>query len=132
MLLGLVILGAATMVALAPQLAAAAPPSCGKDGSGNPIYTSIDFGSTSKLCTGQGASPVTAILLWVINFLAVGVGVAVVIGIIFGGITYAMSDGDSGKAKQGMEIIANAIIGLFLFLFMYAAANFMVPGGLFT
>lgn len=97
--------------------------------------TSIDFTNgdpNNKLCSSTGASPVTALLLWVIGFLSIGVGVAVVIGIIFGGIMYAMSDGDASKAKQGKDIITNAIIGLFLFLFLYTVANFLVPGGIFT
>lgn len=94
-----------------------------------PIVTSVDFGCPSDVTGGTG---VTSILLWVINFLAAGVGLAVVIGIIFGGITYISSDGDASKAKQGKDIIINAIIGLFLFIFMWAAVNFMIPGGLFN
>lgn len=104
------------------------PICCGVDSSGNAIETTIDFGD---LCSKQGASPIAAMLLWAIGFLSVGVGIAVVIGIIFGGITYAMSDGDEGKAKEGREIIANSIIGLFLFIFLWAGANFLIPGGLF-
>ena len=107
---------------------------CGTDSNGDPVETSIDFtmGGTNTMCNAKGASPITALLLWVIGFMAGGVGIAVVIGIIFGGITYAMSDGDEGKAKEGREIIANAIIGLFLFIFLWAAANFIIPGGVFT
>lgn len=106
----------------------AADATCGKDGSDQDIKTSVNFhcGNTAN---GGG---VTAILLWVINFLAAGVGIAVVIGIIFGGITYMASDGDANKAKQGKDIITNALIGLFMFMFLWAAVNFMVPGGLFN
>lgn len=99
------------------------------------VETSIDFtmdGTFKGLCEADGASPVTALLLWAISLMGAGVGIAVVIGIIFGGITYAMSDGDAGKAKEGQEIIVNAIIGLFLFIFLYAGANFLIPGGLFN
>ncbi len=109
----------------------AAAATCGTDSNGNPIETSIDFGNAS-FCNAKGANPITAILLWAIGFLSIGVGIAVVIGIIFGGITYAMSDGDEGKAKEGREIIVNAIIGLFLFIFLWAAANFLMPGGVFN
>lgn len=105
--------------------------SCGTDSKGNPIQTSIDFGNSS-LCNADGANPITAILLWAIGFLAAGVGIAVVIGIIFGGITYAMSDGDAGKAKEGQGMIVNAVIGLFLFIFLWAGANFLIPGGVFN
>ena len=90
------------------------------------VDTSVNFN-----CPSTSEDGISSIILWAINFLAMGVGIAVVIGIIFGGITYAMSDGDAGKAKEGRGIIVNAVIGLFLFIFLWAAANFLVPGGLF-
>ncbi len=101
---------------------------CGKDASGNSIMISIDLGNR---CT-DGASTVTALLLYVLDFLAAGVGIAVVIGIVWGGLVYAQSDGDASQAKEGNQIIVNAVIGLLLFIFMYAAVNFFVPGGLFN
>lgn len=123
-----IILTVSFFTALSSMAATVAAYSCGVDSNNQPIQTSIDFGS---YCSSAGANPMTAIILWAINFLAMGVGIAVVIGIIFGGITYAMSDGDAGKAKEGRGIIVNAVIGLFLFIFLWAAANFLVPGGLF-
>lgn len=119
----------AVSVTLFVPMGTAYAATCGKDASGKDITTSVDFGCPSDVTGGTG---VTSILLWVINFLAAGVGLAVVIGIIFGGITYISSDGDASKAKQGKDIIINAIIGLFLFIFMWAAVNFMIPGGLFN
>lgn len=100
-----------------------------------PIETSIDFtmgGAFGGLCSASNASPITAMLLWAISILGVGVGIAVVIGIVLGGITYAMSDGEAGRVKEAKDKIVNAIIALFLFLFGYAAINFLVPGGLFN
>jgi len=93
----------------------------------NGVETSVDFN-----CDQYNTDGVSAILMYVINFMAVGVGIAVVIGIIFGGITYAMSDGEESKTKEGREIISNSIIGLFLFMFLYAGANFLIPGGAFN
>lgn len=93
----------------------------------NGVETSIDFH-----CSDNDTDGVSAILMYIINFMGIGVGIAVVIGIIFGGITYAMSDGEESKAKEGREIISNSIIGLFLFLFLYAGANFLIPGGAFN
>lgn len=117
--------GATLFVPMAKTAYAA---NCGKDASDKYVITSVEFhcGDTAN---GGG---ITSILVWVINFLAAGVGIAVVIGLIFGGITYIASDGDSNKAKQGKDIIVNAIIGLFLFMFLWAAVNFLIPGGLFT
>lgn len=93
----------------------------------NGVKTSINF-----QCNTYSTDGVSAIIMYVINFMAIGVGIAVVIGIIFGGITYAQSDGEESKAKEGREIIGNSIIGLFLFIFLYAGANFLVPGGAFN
>lgn len=118
----------------ASSLAVASAYTCGKDSNGTPVETSVDFtmgGAFSKLCDSDGASPINALLLWAISIMSIGVGIAVVVGIILGGIAYAMSDGDAGKAKEGQEMIGNAIIGLFLFIFLYAGANFLIPGGLF-
>lgn len=83
-------------------------------------------------CGNKGGDPVTNLVLDIINFLAVGVGIAVVGGIIWGGLLYASSNGDPNKTKQGVKVIVNAFIGLLLFIFMYAILNFLVPGGLFT
>lgn len=89
-----------------------------------PIKTSIDYG-----CSGKGDG-ITQIFLVAVNFLAIGVGIAVVGGIVFGGIRYASANGNASQAQQGITVIANAVIGLMLFLFMYAIINFLVPGGL--
>lgn len=83
-------------------------------------------------CKTDNGNPVIGVLLQIINFMAVGVGIAVVGGIIWGGLIYASSNGDSGKVKEAKTIIVNAIIGLLLFFFMYAIINFLVPGGVFS
>jgi len=82
-------------------------------------------------CDNKGGNPVVSLVLQVINFMAVGVGIAVVGGIIWGGMRYASSNGDASKAKQGVTTIVNAVVGLLLFIFMYAFFNYLVPGGLF-
>lgn len=91
-----------------------------------PVKTSFDYG-----CSGKN-SGAQQILLAVVNFLAIGVGIAVVGGIIFGAIRYITSNGNAAQAQQGVSIIVNAVIGLLLFMFMYAIINFLVPGGLFN
>lgn len=83
-------------------------------------------------CEGSSDNPVVNVLLQIINFLAVGVGIAVVGGIAWGGMLYASSNGDSAKAKQGITTIVNAVIGLLLFMFIYALVNYLVPGGVFN
>ena len=90
-----------------------------------------DISTNIIKCDTNGGDPVTSLLLQLFNFAAVGVGIAVMGGIIWGGVLYASSNGDSGKVNQGKTAIVNSIIGLLLFIFMYAIVNFIVPGGLF-
>lgn len=82
-------------------------------------------------CDPSGGGSVWNLLAVVVNFLAIGVGVAVLAGIIFGGFLYASSGGSAEQAKRGIGHIRNAIIALLLFIFMYALINFIIPGGLF-
>lgn len=93
----------------------------------NGIETSLDYH-----CNDYQTDSISAILMTVINFMAVGVGIAVVAGIAWGGLTYSRSGGDSAAAKEGMDTIRNAIIGLALFLGLWALANFFIPGGAFN
>jgi len=65
-----------------------------------------------------------------IDLLSAGVGVAVVISIIIGGIQYSSSAGDSSKITAAKNRIRNSIIALLMFLFLVAFLNFLIPGGL--
>lgn len=112
------------------------PPESGTDSSWstNPKIISDcgDIDTSLINCNTTNGNPVTGILIQIINFMAIGVGIAVVGGIIWGGLVYASSNGDASKIQQGKLIIVNSVIGLLLFFFMYALINYIVPGGLFT
>ncbi len=95
------------------------------DGCGS-IQTSIIKCDTSK------DNPILSIVLQVVNFLAVGVGIAVAGGITWGGFLYTQANGNSGKTQEAVTVITNSIIGLLAFIFMYAIINWLVPGGLFN
>lgn len=89
-----------------------------------------DHGGTSIIpCEGDG---VISLVLYFVNFLAVGVGIAVVGGIAWGGFTYTQANGNSSKAQEGITAITNSVIGLVLFIVMYALLNFFIPGGIFN
>lgn len=66
----------------------------------------------------------------IIAFLSFAVGLAVVIGIIAGGIQYATSAGDAQKAAEGKRHIWSAIFALLIYLFLFALLNFLIPGGI--
>jgi len=121
---------AGLLVLAVPQRTFAA---CKPDGS--EIETSFAWGGKKcfpkKNADGSLNNPIYIALLAIFNFLAIGVGVVVVGGITFGAIRYITSNGNSQQAQQGVMVIVNSVIGLLLFIFMYALLNFLVPGGLF-
>lgn len=60
------------------------------------------------------------------------VGVAVVGGVVWGGITYATASGSPANVQKGRKIIGNSLMGLILFALMYAIIAFLLPGEVLT
>lgn len=65
-------------------------------------------------------------------FLAGGVGLAVVGGIVAGAYMYITARANAAQTQKGQTMILNSVIALFLFIFMYAILQFLIPGGIFT
>ncbi len=89
--------------------------------------TAFSFGSCGNRNVG-----INCLVVEVMKFMSILVGVAVVGGIVIGGINYSTSEGNPGKAQKGITIITNSIIGLLLYIFMFAIINFLVPGGILS
>lgn len=85
---------------------------------------SLDWDFNNDGCTNT-----SDLITITFRLLAGIVGIAVVGGITWGGMLYASSNGNASKAQQGITVIVNAVIGLLLFIFMFAITNFLVPGG---
>lgn len=120
-MLGKVILGSiATMISLfsAPVFAAE---TCGS------VETFFNWG-----CSGDGETAIYSVLGKILDWLAMGVAIAVVIGIIYGAIMYMTAGGNEGQAKSAIGIIRNSLIALVLYFAMYSILNFIIPGGLFA
>lgn len=92
----------------------------------NGVETAIDFGCDPI------TDPVSALVLTVINFLAIGVGIAVVGGIVYGAIRYTSANGNAAQSQAAIKIIAGSVVGLVIFIFMYSILNFLLPGGIFN
>lgn len=87
--------------------------------------TSFSFGTCGKKDVG-----IDCLVVELLRFLSIAVGIAVVAGITFGGITYSTSRGNPGQAQKGVTIITNSILGLVLYFLMFAIVNFLIPGGI--
>jgi hypothetical protein len=76
-------------------------------------------------------NPIFFYLKWFLIFLGGGVGLAVVGGIVFGAFMYITARGNVSQTQKGQTTILNSVIGLLLFIFMYAILQFLIPGGIF-
>lgn len=98
------------------------------------IYTAVSLDGQTN-CTKEKAktveeNPMYVWLIGIIRFLSAGVGIAVVGGIVWGGIMYAAGRDNPGQTQRATAIIVNALIGLLLYIFMFAILNFLIPGGI--
>lgn len=82
-------------------------------------------------CDADGADAIIEILKLIILFASVGVGVVAVGGIVYGAILYASAQDSQDQIRKAVVIIRGVLIGLFLYMFMVAILNFLVPGGVF-
>lgn len=74
-------------------------------------------------------NPIINDLKTVVNILSAGVGVVIVGAIIVGGIQYVMAGNNPNAVSAAKQRIANALIALFAFIFIYAFLNWLLPGG---
>ncbi len=99
------------------------------------IQTSFNIAGTNCLPKNEGEAtnrnPIFVLATYIMRFLSILVGLAVTGGIVWGGILYSTAQGNPGQTQKAVTVIANAIIGLLMFILMYAIINFLVPGGIF-
>lgn len=83
-------------------------------------------------CSDSGDdNQILNVLGTILNWLAVGVSVAVLIGIVYGAVMYASAGGNEAQTKKAIGIIRNAIIALILYFAMWAILQYLIPGGVF-
>ena len=76
-------------------------------------------------------NPIFFYLKNILKFLAGGIGLAVVGGIVYGGYMYITARANAGQVEKAKVVIINSVIGLILFIFMFAILQFLIPGGIF-
>lgn len=77
---------------------------------------------------GENQNICTARLIF--SWAAMGATTVITIMIVIGAILYMLSGDNQEKAKKAISIIKSAILGLILFLIMYAIIDFLIPGGI--
>jgi len=106
---------------------------CSKDQ--QEITLPVDQGGTKCIpinarTTDIAENPIFFYLRNILIFMAGGIGLAVVGGIVWGAYMYITARGNASQTQQGQNIIINAVVGLLLFIFMYAILQFLIPGGI--
>jgi hypothetical protein len=100
---------------------------CGND------QVAIGVSINGQNCVDKGTTFETnVIFVWltsIIKFLTVGVGLAAVGGVVYGGFLYLTARGNVGQVEKGVTTIINALIGVGLYALAFAIINYLVPGG---
>ncbi len=130
---------AAPVILAAPSTSTfAAAPSC----SGVQVASEFNNAPDLKACCPKGTSTsnaegkaqtsciVTKYLTPFVQLMSVLVALAVTASIIIGAIQYSGSGGDPAKVSAAKARMRNALIALLAYIFMVAALQFLIPGGL--
>lgn len=83
-------------------------------------------------CSGDDDNQIMNVLATILNWLAIGVSVVVLIGIVYGAVMYASAGGNEAQTKKAIGIIRNAVIALLLYFGMWAILQYLIPGGVFS
>lgn len=98
----------------------------------NVVLTGFDFGCRGTSYTGRNLNPIVDIAFAIYRFLSAGVGIIAVASIIIAGIQYSTARGNPSATQAAITRISNTLVGLLIYMFIFAIANFLVPGGIFT
>lgn len=97
-----------------------------EDGGGEGVSNAINHAKAGVKQAGGGSDiNVSSAVSKVVNFLLFLIGIISVIMIIYGGIQYSLSAGDSGKVTSAKNTILYAIVGLIVAMLAFAIVNFV-------
>ena len=95
------------------------------------VQVGIDFGCRGEDYPRPAFNPIYDIAFAIFRFLSVGVGMVVIGSIIFAGVQYSASRGNPQATQAAIKRITGAISALVIYMFIFAIANFLIPGGMF-
>ena len=98
----------------------------------------FECGSTQTAyftCTGGSTATSSAfwqLMLIILNILTGLIAIIAVGGVVWGALRYAAAGDDSGATAEARAFIRNVLLGLVLYVGMWAIIQYIVPGGLFS
>ncbi len=108
---------------------------CGS-GTDNEVKVAFDFGCAGpEYCDGKSPdcvlNPIVDVAFAIFRFLSAGVGLIVIGSIIVAGLQYSASRGNPQATQAAIKRITSSIVALLIYIFIFAFANYLVPGGMF-
>ena len=99
-----------------------------------PVFAATCGGVDTSLieCDNSGAGAIRSVLVDVINIASIGIGIVAVIGITIAGIQYLTAGSNVDQATKSKRRVYEIIIGLFVYVLMWAGTQWLLPGGIFT
>ncbi len=103
------------------------------------VPTSINFGCTGAQCISNPNSAycqtphsgIVDLTFAIIRFLTDGVGLVLIASLVIAGIQYTTSRGEPQAMSSASKRIQSTLTALFVYLFIYAILNYVVPSKLF-
>lgn len=78
-------------------------------------------------CDDGHGSSVKSVLRLVVDIMSIGVGILAVIGISISGVQYLTAGGNEEKTRKAKRRIIEIVIGVAVFVLIYAILYFLVP-----
>ena len=98
---------------------------------GSALAASCNDNTQAGIQSCLKTNPLTNDINTIIDVLGAGVGIVVTAMIIVGGIQYAIAGDNPQRLSEARKRIINALIALFVFMFIFAFVQWLVPGGIF-
>ncbi len=123
-------------VSFIPHAAMAETPSnCTTSDNKPGIYVELAVNGVHCFPVNGDSIQTNPIFLYVGGILKVAsglAGIATLGGIVWASIMYVTARANAAQVEKARLIMVNSIIGLLLFIFMYAILQYLIPGGLFS
>ncbi len=94
--------------------------------------TTVDTTFFGNLRDDSKGCGIYTVIIFIIDILSLGIGIAAVAGIIISGIYYLTAKGNEEQLTKSKRRIYEIVIGLAAYAVLYAALNFLLPGGNFN
>ena len=100
---------------------------------GTGVFAATCGGADTSIieCDEGGTGAIWHILLLIIDIMTIGVGVLGLIGILVFGVQYLTAGGDVSKTTKAKSRMLQIVIGLIVFVALWAGSQWLLPGGLF-